>query len=615
MVAVTINEDDNLIIVSGTVSIVRNGKRVEYPFSTEIRMDEDRIETKPTEEAPSTAFVKIVKHTQQVDRSKIEKDNVHEFELFATDSLKIIDRQKIEDLINEKHPSRKGGRQSSSATKEQFTQAACILAANILKALVNRQYLRYGKRIQFDHHMFYSLTRYHYDKLAKLFEQAGFFTQVKQGYSAGKNSQSSLWEVSSSILSFKVSNESLQANHEPLVTEDYTDGRGPMTPEEEAEHAPHSRHRLTTIAPDFLKRINLPAVPPYRSFNDNGNLGGRVYCGMVQQVPKAVRQETLRIDDQPTVEVDFSASHLQLLSKIVTGEWIDLPDPYGFMLPNGQKADRDMCKEFLTRAPNAINVYGAMKKANWTKEEYELYRDGFKAAYPEIAEWFGTMAGCYLQKVEGDILETLMYEYYTEHNEILFPIHDAVICRQGIEDRVAQDMIRIREDVVSRYPLEDMRAKLQHHDDVRRAKLFEKAEQQKEQQKGAEETPFVEDAEEFGTSATGESKPKYVITEADVAKAKVRLKEEADRIGEVMMKTSVEIDTMMYEEEVGDFADNRAFYELFEIRLIAKGLKQKLVSRIISDLRNGVDNPIRPLYLEDIELVSDKRSPRWFLVG
>lgn len=449
--------------------------------------------TKDTQPTQTPKFIKIVPRVPLNDRSKIEKDNVHEFQLFMKDAWSIIDRQKIEQLIDKTFPTRSNGKKSSSATKEQFTQAACILAANILGASIGMSYLRYGKRIQFDHHMFYGLTRYHYDKLAKLFENAGLITQVKRGYSAGKNSQSSLWEVSPNILSFKASNESLLANYEPLVTTDYTDGKGPMTPEEEAEHAPLSRHRLTTIAPDFLKRVNLPVLPPYRSFNDNGNLGGRVYCGWVQQVPKAVRQATLRIDDQPTVEVDFSASHLQLLSKIVTGKWIDRPDPYGFMLPNGQKADRDMCKEFLTRAPNAINVYGAMKKANWTKEEYELYRDGFKAAYPEIAEWFGTMAGCYLQKVEGDILETLMYEYYTEHNEILFPIHDAVICRQGIEERVAQDMIRIREDVVSRYPLEDMREKLQYHDDVRRMVLYSENERRKE----AKETPFVEDAEEF----------------------------------------------------------------------------------------------------------------------
>lgn len=615
MVAVTINEDDNLIIVSGSVSIVRNGKRVEYPFSTEIRMDtvHQPTESKHVEEATSTAFIKIVQHDQKPNCTKIEKDNVHEFELFSNDSLKLIDRQKIEQLIDESSPARKGGRQSSSTTTEQFTQAACILAANVLKASVNHQYLRYGKRIQFDHHMFHGLTRYHYDKITKLFENAGLITLIKQGYSSGKKQQLSLWEVSPNILNYKVSNESLLATHVPLRTTDYTDGKGPMTPEEEAEHVPHSRQRLTAIAPEFLKRINLPVEPPYRSFNDNGNLGGRVYCGMVQQVPKAVRQATLRIDNQPTIEVDFSASHLQLLSKLVTGKWIEKADPYGITLPNGQKADRGMCKEFLTRAPNAINVYGSMKKANWTKDEYEQYRDGFKAAYPEIAEWFGTMAGCYLQKLEGDILETLMFEYLTEHNEILFPIHDAVICRQGIEERVAQDMIRIREEVVSRYSLEDMRNKLQLHDDVRRAILFDKNEQKRQKEKEAEETPFVSDEEEGFTETKPQAKKPFIITDDMVAKGKAKVRRIADHIGEVAMETSGEIDTLMFEEEVGDYSDNRLFFELYEIRLLSKGLKQKLVSRIVNGLRNGVDNPIRQLYLEDIELVSNKHSPRWFL--
>ena len=612
MVAVTINEDDNLIIVSGSVSIVRNGKRVEYPFSTEIRMDEERINTNPTEGTPSTAFVKIVKHGPKDDRSKIEKDNVHEFELFSNEAMKIVDCQKIEQLINETYPARSNGKKSSSTTKEQFTQAACILAANIMKASVHRKYLRYGKQIQFDHHIFHGLTRYHYDRLAKLFENAGLITQVKQGYSAGKNSQSSLWEVSPNILNYKASNESLLATHEPLRTTDYTDGKGPMTPEEEDEHAPHSRERLTTIAPEFLKRVNLPVEPPYRSFNDNGNLGGRVYCGMVQQVSKAVRQETLRIDDQPTIEVDFSASHLQLLSKIVTGKWIDRPDPYGFTLPNGKKADRGMCKEFLTRAPNAINVYGAMKKANWSKDEYELYRDGFKAEYPEIAEWFGTMAGCYLQKLEGDILETLMYEYLTEHNEILFPIHDAVICRQGIEERVAQDMIRIREEVVSRYSLEDMREKLQLHDDVRRAILFEKNELQKQKEKEAEETPFVTDDEDGLAETKPQAKKPFIVTDELVAKGKAKVKRHADYVGELAMATSEEVDIHMFENQIPDTDDGIRFFALFESRLIEKGLKPKLASRISNGLKNGESNPIQTLYLEDIELVSNKQSPKWF---
>lgn len=608
MVAVTINEDDNLIIVSGSVSLVRNGKRVEYPFSTEIRMDEERGNTNPTEESPSTAFVKIVKHASQVDCSKIEKDNVHEFELFSNETLKFIDRQKIEQLIDEFAPVRKGGRQSTSTTTEQFVQAACILAANIMKASVNQQYLRYGKRIQFDHHMFNGLSRYHYDKITKLFEDAGLISMVKRGYSSGKKQQSSLWEVSPNILNYKVSNESLLATHEPLRTTDYTDGKGPMTPEEEAEHAPHSRERLTAIAPEFLKRINLPVDPPYRSFNDNGNLGGRIYCGMVQQVPKAVRQASLRIDDQPTIEVDFSASHLQLLSKIVTGKWIEKADPYDFPLPNGQKADRNMCKEFLTRAPNAINVYGAMMKANWTKDEYEQYRDGFKAAYPEIAEWFGSMAGCYLQKLEGDILETLMYEYFTEHNEILFPIHDAVICRQGIEEQVSQDMIRIRDEVVARYSLEDMKGKLQLHDDVRRAILFEKNELQKE----AEETSFVSDEEEGFTETKPQAKKPFIVTDDLVAKGKAKVKQNADYVGELAMAVSEEVDNHMFEKQMGDTDDGIRFFALFEERLIEKGLKPKLASRISNGLKNGESNPIQTLYLEDIELVSHKQSPKWF---
>lgn len=630
MVAVTINEDDSLIIVSGSVSIVRNGKRVEYPFSTEIRMDgrPSPVEATPDEREtlPSHSFVKVVKQIPSPDRTKIEKDNVHDFELFAKEALKCIDRQKIESLIHTTFPERKGGRKASSTTKEQFTQAACILAANILKASVNLQYLRYGQQVQFKYHAFHGLKRYHYDRLTSLFEKAGLITLFRRGYSAGKKHQSSLWEVSPNIMSYKASDENLLAEHEPLVTEDFTDGKGPMSPEEEQEHAPHSRQRLTTIAPEFLKRINLPVVPPYRSFNDNGNLGGRVYCGLVQQVTKAVRQATLRIDGQPTVEVDFSASHLQLLSKIVTGKWITNADPYSFTLPNGQKADRDKCKEFFTRAPNASNVYGAMKKAGWTSDEYELYMGGFKAAYPEIAEWFGTKAGCYLQKIEGDILETLMYEYLTKHNEILFPIHDAVICRQGIEQQVAQDMLRIREEVMARYSLEDMRSKLQLHYDVRRAILFMKNEQQKEKEKEAEETPFVSDEDGFMViNEDAEVEPQNMevakassddvrgfITDELIAKARVRLKQRADQIGEVVMGTSEEIDILMFEEQVRDTDDGRVFFELFEVRLVSKGLTPMLVRRIIHGLRNRETNPIQTLFVEDCELVSRKHAPRWF---
>lgn len=622
MINITVNGQDISIDIADIITVTVNGQTTTFPLKEE--QAEQEVSVSPNlikvEKNESSDFI-----PQNVE---VKDSTVHGFQLFSKDALRCISRDKIESLIEEQSPARKGCRQSSSTTKEHFTQAACIIAANIMKAAVNHQYLRYGKQIQFNHHDFYTLKRYHFDKLADMFVNAGLIRLVKQGYSVGKNAQCSLWEVSSSILNYSVDNhEELLKNYEPLVTKDFTDGKGVMTKEEEQEHAPHARERLTTIAPEFLKRINVPAVPPYRSFNDNGNLGGRVYCGLVQQMPKQARQSFLKIDNQPTVEVDFRASHLQLLSKLITGKWIDIADPYSFNLPNGQKADRKKCKEFFTRAPNATNVHGAMKKAGWSSDEYSLYKEGFKATYPEIAEWFGTKAGCFLQKIEGDIMETMMYEYFTKYNEILIPMHDAVICRQGVEEQVAQDMHRIRDEIVATYSLDDMRNALQlHHDIVRELKIAKEEEKIKE----AEATPFVSDEEEWFTSiktvevvetikshttvtAKAETKEPKIITNDMIVKAKDKLKQKADHVGEVVMHTSEEIDTLMFEERMADADDGRVFFELLETRLVAKGLKPMLAGRIVNDLKKGDTKTINTLWKEDCKSLDSMKKPQWFL--
>lgn len=622
---INVNGQDIRIVITDIVSVTVNGQTVTFPLKEE--QAEQEVSVSPNlikvEKNESSDFI-----PQNVE---VKESTVHEFQLFTKDALRCISRDKIETLIEEQSPARKGCRQSSSTTKEHYTQAACIIAANIMKAAVNHQYLRYGKRTQFNHHDFYTLKRYHFDKLADMFVNAGLIRMVKQGYSVGNNSQGSLWEVSTSILTYSVDNhEELLKNHEPLVTKDFTDGKGAMTHEEEQEHAPHTRERLTVIAPEFMKRINVPSVPPYRSFNDNGNLGGRVYCGLVQQMPKQARQSFLKIDDQSTVEVDFRASHLQLLSKLITGKWIDVEDPYSFNLPNGQKADRKKCKEFFTRAPNATNVYGAMKKADWSKEDYEQYLEGFRAAYPEISEWFGTWAGCYLQKIEGDIMETMMFKYLTEHNEILIPMHDAVICRQGIEDQVAQDMLAIREEIVAQYSLEDMRNRLQLHHDVRKALQFERNELKKHKEEETKVTPFVSDEEEGFTSiktikvietaksqttvaAKAKTKEPMIVTEDMIVKVKAKLKQKADHVGEVVMMTSEEIDNLMFEERMGDTDDGRLFFELLETRLVAKGLKPMLVGRIVNDLKTGDTKTINTLWKEDCKSLDSMKKPQWFL--
>lgn len=596
------------VSITDTITVTVNGHEMVFPLVGST--DEPVVTVEPTT-AHSPNLVKIVRHESRRDDTnvKFDEEHVHDFELFTKESLKSIDRQKIESLIRSTFSQRKNGRQQSSSTKEQFTQAACVLAANIMEAACFQKMLRYGKHIAFKHQQYYKLNRRHYDRLVDLFEKAGLITLVKEGYSTPSFNQPSVWGVSLDILNYTHDiHEDLLKGHNPLVTEDFTDGKGSMTPEEEAEHAPYSRERLNAIARDFLKRINLPTVPPYRSFNDNGNLGGRVYCGFIQRMPKQARQDLLWIDDQPTVEVDFSASHLQLLSKLVTGKWISETDPYTFTLPNGKKADRDKCKAFFTRAPNATNVYGAMKKAGWTSDEYKLYKEGFKAAYPEIAEWFGTKAGCYLQKIEGDILETLMYEYFTEHNEILIPIHDAVICRQGIEYRVAQDMLRIRDEVVARYSLEDMRDKLQLHDDIRRAILFEKNELQKEKEKEAEETPFVEDNEDFvQPEEEVKTVKKFVITEELVQKAIEKVKRRADEVVGYINEESAFLDSDACPAE----ERNTKYLIALGRRIKSRGVEEETVMRLMRGLNDGV-NIIGELYKEDVDLVRKHKRPKWF---
>lgn len=112
----------------------------------------------------------------------------------------------------------------------------------------------------------------------------------------------------------------------------------------------------------------------YRGFNQGDcpefdwNKGGRLYVpgGGYQSIPREERS-SIRINGEPVVEVDISASHLTILHALTKTPLPAGPDPYA--VPG---IDRDAIKRFVTMTIGSGKIPG-----RWSPETAEDYQESF----------------------------------------------------------------------------------------------------------------------------------------------------------------------------------------------------------------------------------------------
>jgi hypothetical protein len=173
---------------------------------------------------------------------------------------------------------------------------------------------------------------------------------------------------------------------------------------------------------------------------------GRAYGALHQNLPKHMRS-FIRIDDRPTLELDFSAYHIRMLYH---HEGIDYAeDPY--TKPGGMEM-RDIFKAVGLVAINAVSpqsAYGAIRQ--------ELDRRGiplpqmerplvslvemFRVAHKPIERHLFSDAGIWLQNLDSHIMNGILMRLM-ERDIIGLPVHDSVVVQREHQEVLREIMVR-----------------------------------------------------------------------------------------------------------------------------------------------------------------------------
>jgi hypothetical protein len=219
--------------------------------------------------------------------------------------------------------------------------------------------------------------------------------------------------------------------------------------QEDALTASRMRHQnflLKDIGVDRLAfRLNsesLHRIYNRRSFSCNGRAYGALHQGLAQSI-----RSFIRIDDRPTIELDFSAYHIQMLYH---REGIDYTeDPY---IKPGGKEIRDIFKAVGLVAINAgtpESAYGAIREElddrgiPLPEMERPLVSlvEMFRAAHPLIAKHLFSDAGINLQNLDSHIMNAILMRLM-ERNILGLPVHDSVIVQREHEEVLRGIMVR-----------------------------------------------------------------------------------------------------------------------------------------------------------------------------
>jgi hypothetical protein len=173
--------------------------------------------------------------------------------------------------------------------------------------------------------------------------------------------------------------------------------------------------------------------------------GGRFYGGFHLALPKAVRRHIL-INQEPTVEPDFSALHIRMLYHL---EGIDYrEDAYAALCDS--KEERKVFKIIFLVAINAETkrkaIYGIQKELDEKGIPFDTDYHNLKAClqrikdvHGPISKYLNTGVGLKLQNLDSRITDLILKTLTHEEIPVL-PVHDSFIVRERDRDRLIEVM-------------------------------------------------------------------------------------------------------------------------------------------------------------------------------
>ena len=190
------------------------------------------------------------------------------------------------------------------------------------------------------------------------------------------------------------------------------------------------------------------------SFELNGRFFGAGHIGL----PKLIRKNCLKINDNITIEPDYSSLHIRMLYHREGIQYKD--DPYLLLCDN--EDDRDFYKILQLIAINAeteAKTIGAVRKKIRDKEYEDYFTDSgyskkwdltdkfivsqlrrFENAHKPIAKYLNSGIGLTLQNMDSQITEAILVRLM-EQNIPCLPVHDSYIVQHLHKDALINAML------------------------------------------------------------------------------------------------------------------------------------------------------------------------------
>jgi hypothetical protein len=196
----------------------------------------------------------------------------------------------------------------------------------------------------------------------------------------------------------------------------------------------------------------------HRVFNNSSfTESGRFYGGFWQRIGEDYRKQIL-INDEPTVELDFSSLH-PVLAYATAGVdyWKEYPNVGVYDIPvdgvdDSQVARLVIKKLFLLalNAPNNDGLFRAFRSEfdysslgdlqyEFTDDVLSKLLDSIKAKHPMIADQIAAGVGTKLMNLDSKIVEFVIERFLTTNTPVLC-VHDSFIVQWSQRDRLVTAM-------------------------------------------------------------------------------------------------------------------------------------------------------------------------------
>ena len=307
------------------------------------------------------------------------------------------------------------------------------------------------------------LTHYKRHKIMNAMKSLGFVVQYSRGQSLAKHDRAclSLYQAGPNLLSAfdldPIYNGCLKNQHSTIVRDVNDVEHSIITPETSI---------LNHYNQYWMKRVNFLAEPMTMIFKHDTNLNGRVYSSYQNMSQEG--RSTIMIDKEPTAEVDFSSSHMNILS--LWKNKTTVADAYSRILKNVtvEGVSRDDVKTAIMRYTNSTNPSSNLQYCEkWTKEKTHEVINAIEKTFPFMKSIKGKQFGLVSMKVEG-MISIKMIQWALMNNEVILPVHDSFICRESIKDQVEQTMNRIRQEVVGEFNFDEAMKSLDGYKSVKK---------------------------------------------------------------------------------------------------------------------------------------------------